>query len=62
VFEWRVPMKVKDRYDHATMKIKVWQKDLAVIGDYAASIGSPTRLMSATLPIYGGHANRPCHA
>jgi L-threonate 2-dehydrogenase len=61
VFELRAPMMVKDRYDDATMKIKVWQKDLAVIGDYAASIGSPTPLMSATLPIYAaamstGHA------
>jgi putative dehydrogenase len=61
VFELRAPMMVKNRYDDATMKIKVWQKDLAVIGEYAASIGSPTPLMSATLPIYSaamstGHA------
>jgi 3-hydroxyisobutyrate dehydrogenase-like beta-hydroxyacid dehydrogenase len=43
------------------MKIKVWQKDLDVIGGYAAKIGVPTPLMSATLPIYAaamatGHA------
>jgi L-threonate 2-dehydrogenase len=61
VFELRAPMMVKNRYDDATMKIKVWQKDLAVIGEFAASIGSPTPLMSATLPIYAaamstGHA------
>jgi putative dehydrogenase len=61
IFELRAPMMVKDNYDDATMKIKVWQKDLAVIGDYAASIGAPTPLMSATLPIYAaamstGHA------
>ena len=61
VFELRAPMMVKDRYDDATMKIKVWQKDLSVICDHAASIGSPTPLMSATLPIYAaamstGHA------
>jgi len=61
IFELRAPMMVKDNYDNATMKIKVWQKDLAVIGDYAASIGAPTPLMSATLPIYAaamstGHA------
>jgi len=61
VFELRAPMMVKNRYDEATMKIKVWQKDLAVIGEYAASIGCPTPLMSATLPIYAsamstGHA------
>ncbi len=61
VFELRAPMMVRDRYDDATMKIKLWQKDLAVIGDYAAQLGCPTPLMSATLPIYAaamsmGHA------
>ncbi|HVG51488.1 MAG TPA: NAD(P)-dependent oxidoreductase [Xanthobacteraceae bacterium] len=61
VFELRAPMMVKDDYEDATMKIKVWQKDLDVIGSYAAKIGCPTPLMSATLPIYAaamatGHA------
>jgi 3-hydroxyisobutyrate dehydrogenase-like beta-hydroxyacid dehydrogenase len=61
VFELRAPMMVKNRYDDATMKIKIWQKDLAVIGAYAAALGCPTPLMSATLPIYAaamstGHA------
>lgn len=61
VFELRGPMMVKNRYDNATMKMKVWQKDLAVIGEYAAQLGCPTPLMSATLPIYAaalsmGHA------
>ena len=35
VFELRAPMMVKDRYDDATMKISVWQKDMAVIGEFA---------------------------
>jgi len=61
IFELRAPMMVNENYEDATMKIKIWQKDLAVIGDYAASIGAPTPLMSATLPIYAaamstGHA------
>jgi L-threonate 2-dehydrogenase len=61
VFELRAPMMVKNNYDDATMKIKVWQKDLDVIGSFAAKIGCPTPLMSATLPIYAaaiatGHA------
>jgi 3-hydroxyisobutyrate dehydrogenase-like beta-hydroxyacid dehydrogenase len=61
VFELRAPMMVADRYDEASMKIKVWQKDLAVIGEHAAQLGCPTPLMSATLPIYAaamsmGHA------
>jgi 3-hydroxyisobutyrate dehydrogenase-like beta-hydroxyacid dehydrogenase len=61
VFELRAPMMVRNNYDDATMKIKVWQKDLDVIGSFAAKIGCPTPLMSATLPIYAaamatGHA------
>lgn len=61
VFELRAPMMVKDRYDDPTMKNYVWQKDMAVIGDFAARLGVPTPLFSATLPIYAaamstGHA------
>ncbi len=52
VFELRAPMMVHNNYEDATMKIKVWQKDLDVIGGYAAKINCPTPLLSATLPIY----------
>jgi 3-hydroxyisobutyrate dehydrogenase-like beta-hydroxyacid dehydrogenase len=52
VLELRGPMMVKNRYDDATMKIKVWQKDMAVIGDFAKKLGCPTPLFSATLPVY----------
>ncbi len=54
VFELRAPMMVKNNYDNATMKIKVWQKDMDVIGDYAAALGVPTPLFSATMPVYAG--------
>ena len=37
VFELRAPMMVKGRYDDVTMKISVWEKDMQVIGDYAAN-------------------------
>jgi len=61
VFELRGPMMVKNRYRPATMKNKVWQKDMAVIGEYATSLGCPTPLFSATIPVYAaalstGHA------
>jgi 3-hydroxyisobutyrate dehydrogenase-like beta-hydroxyacid dehydrogenase len=61
VFELRAPMMVKNRYDEATMKIKIWQKDMAVIGAYAQELGVPTPTFSATLPVYAaamstGHA------
>src|SRR5262249_54835132 len=38
VFELRAPMMVKDRYDDATMKISIWQKDMAVIGEFAREL------------------------
>ncbi len=61
VFALRAPMMVKDRYDDPTMKIAVWQKDMAVIGDFARRIGVPTPIFDATEPIYkkalrSGHA------
>jgi 3-hydroxyisobutyrate dehydrogenase-like beta-hydroxyacid dehydrogenase len=61
VFELRAPMMVKNRYDEATMKVKIWQKDMAVIGAYAQELGVPTPTFSATLPVYAaamstGHA------
>jgi L-threonate 2-dehydrogenase len=52
VFELRAPMMVKDRYDEATMKISVWQKDMAVIGEFARELRCPTPLFDASVPIY----------
>ena len=61
VFELRAPMMVKGRYDDATMKLKIWQKDMAVIGDFAKKVGCPVPLFAATRPVYAaalasGHA------
>ena len=61
VFELRAPMMVKNRYDDVTMKISVWQKDMAVIGEFAKDIGVPTPMFDASVPIYrqamkSGHA------
>ncbi len=52
VFELRAPMMVKGRYDDATMKLKIWQKDMAVIGDFAKKLGCPVPLFAATKPVY----------
>src|SRR5262249_26896071 len=38
--------------DNVTMRIATWQKDMKVIGEYAASVGCPTPLFSACEPIY----------
>jgi 3-hydroxyisobutyrate dehydrogenase-like beta-hydroxyacid dehydrogenase len=52
MFEVRGPMMVADDYTEATMKNYVWQKDMAVIGEFANKLGVPTPLFSATLPVY----------
>jgi putative dehydrogenase len=54
VFELRAPMMVQDSYggENLTMRVSTWQKDMKVIGEYAASVGCPTPLFSATEPIY----------
>jgi 3-hydroxyisobutyrate dehydrogenase-like beta-hydroxyacid dehydrogenase len=52
MFEIRGPMMVKDDYSVPTMKNYLWQKDMAVIGEFANKLGVPTPMFSATLPIY----------
>jgi 3-hydroxyisobutyrate dehydrogenase-like beta-hydroxyacid dehydrogenase len=52
VFELRAPMMAANSYDDATMKVSIWQKDMAIISAYAASLGVPTPMLSATVPIY----------
>jgi len=52
VFELRAPLMVKNRYDHPSMKVSVWQKDMAVIGAFARELGCPTPVFDATVPIY----------
>ena len=61
VFELRAPMMVKDRYDDATMKVSVWQKDMAVIGEFARQLDCPTPMFDATVPVYN-KAMRSGHA
>ncbi|HEX9462303.1 MAG TPA: NAD(P)-dependent oxidoreductase [Alphaproteobacteria bacterium] len=63
VLELRGPMMAENRYDEPTMRISTWHKDMKVIGQYATSLGVPTPLFSATLPIYAaasaqGHGDR----
>jgi L-threonate 2-dehydrogenase len=52
VFELRAPLMARNKYLPATMKIDIWQKDMAVIGEFARSLGVPTPTFSATAPIY----------
>ena len=58
----RGPMMAKQRWDDATMKVSVWQKDMKLIAAALAATETPAPLFSATLPIYNaamgaGHAD-----
>jgi 3-hydroxyisobutyrate dehydrogenase-like beta-hydroxyacid dehydrogenase len=52
IFELRGPMIARNHYDPATMKLSVWQKDMALIGAFAKGVGSPTPLFDLTGPLY----------
>ena len=52
MFQVRGPQMVAGRYDDATMKVEVWQKDMKIIGEYATRLGVPTPLFSASAPVY----------
>jgi L-threonate 2-dehydrogenase len=52
MLEVRGPMMVKGDYSDATMKVKVWQKDMTIIGDFARKLDCPTPLLSASASIY----------
>ena len=49
----RGPLMVKGDYaSDVMMKLEVWQKDMAIIGEFAKAIGCPTPLFAATVPYY----------
>jgi 3-hydroxyisobutyrate dehydrogenase-like beta-hydroxyacid dehydrogenase len=52
MFQVRGPQMVAGRYDDATMKVEVWQKDMKIIGEFAASLGVATPLFNASGAIY----------
>lgn len=52
VFELRAPLMAKRAYRPATMRIDIWQKDMAIIAAFAKSLGVETPTFSATAPVY----------
>jgi 3-hydroxyisobutyrate dehydrogenase-like beta-hydroxyacid dehydrogenase len=52
MFQVRGPMMVAGDYRDATMKVEVWQKDMAIITDFARALGCPTPLFVASAPLY----------
>ena len=52
IFELRGPMMVDEAYEPATMKLDVWQKDMALIKDFAQQANANTPLFDTTAPLY----------
>lgn len=52
MLQLRGPMMIEGRYEPPTMKLDVWQKDLALISEFARATGAATPLFSATVPLY----------
>lgn len=52
MFEVRAPLMVRRDYRQATMKIDVYQKDIDIIGAYAANLHCPTPLFDASKAFY----------
>lgn len=52
MFTMRAPMMARGVYEPPTMRVSTWQKDMAIIAEFAASVGAPTPLLSATAPLY----------
>ena len=52
MFEVRGPLMVKRRYRPATMKVDVYQKDIAIIRKFAAALRCPTPLFSLSKRFY----------
>ncbi len=52
IFEIRGPMMVADDYQQASARLDIARKDAGIIRDYARSIGAPTPLLDAAIPVY----------
>jgi 3-hydroxyisobutyrate dehydrogenase-like beta-hydroxyacid dehydrogenase len=52
MFQVRGPQMVAGRYENATMKVAVWQKDMKIIADFAARLGAATPLFNASASLY----------
>ncbi len=48
----RGPMMATDSYQPATMKLDLWQKDLALIADFVRATGARAPLFLETVPLY----------
>ena len=52
MFEVRGPRMVENNYDNPSMKVKLFHKDLDIIGRHAADINCPTPLFATSAQVY----------
>lgn len=52
MFQMRAPMMVERIYEPATMKVSTWQKDMAIIAEFADGLGCATPMFGSTRPVY----------
>jgi 3-hydroxyisobutyrate dehydrogenase-like beta-hydroxyacid dehydrogenase len=52
MFEVRGPLMVAGKYDKATMKVDMHQKDIDIISEFAKKLNCPTPMLSAAAQIY----------
>lgn len=52
MFQVRGPMMVNRTWDEATMKINIWQKDMAIIYEALRALSVPAPLFTACIPVY----------
>ena len=52
VFELRAPLMAAQDYAAPSMKCDIWQKDMAIIGACASSLGVAAPLFFASVPVY----------
>lgn len=52
IFELRAPLMAEQAFDPPTMRLDLWQKDMALISDFAKDTGASTPLFKATSSIY----------
>ena len=52
MFQVRGPVMASRSWEEATMKVSVWQKDMAIIGEALSKTCTPAPLFAASAPIY----------
>jgi len=54
MFEVRAPRMLKSDYNNPSMKVKIFQKDLSIIAEFAKSLKCPTPLLTNSIQVYLG--------